>query len=126
MLMFTRTHARLAASDAKKIGEQAKLIEKLTTQNRELKTRNVDLWATKDDAVERAQKVFAANLKLAAECDALRKRNRLLEGCFEVSKINEASMIDTIENLRARLTPFTAPRTRGAGGKFVSTKGAQA
>jgi hypothetical protein len=98
MLMFTRTHARLAASDAKKIGEQARLIAKLTTQNRELKTRNVDLWATKDDAVERAQKVFAANLKLAAENAGLRKR----------------------------LSPFTTLPPRGAGGKFVSTKGAQA
>jgi len=98
MLMFTRTHARLAASDAKKIGEQAKLIEKLTTQNRELKTRNVDLWAAKDDAVERAEKVFAANLKLAAENAGLKKR----------------------------LAVFTAPRKRNSRGWFVSGKQEQA
>ena len=98
MFMFTRTHARLAASDAKKIGEQAKLIEKLTTQNRELKTRNVDLWATKDDAVERAQKVFAANLKLAAD----------------------------LQEAKRRLSIFTAPRKRNSRGWFVSGKQEQA
>lgn len=112
MLMFTRTHARLAASDAKKIGEQARLIAKLT--------------ADRDEVKATSEKVFRANLKLAAENAEMKKRNKVLEGCFEVGKINEASMLGTIADLRARLSIFTAPRKRNSRGWFVSGKQEQA
>jgi hypothetical protein len=84
MLMFTRTHARLAASDAKKIGEQAKLIEKLTTERDEVKATS--------------EKVFRANLKLAAD----------------------------LQEAKRRLSIFTAPRKRNSRGWFVSGKQEQA
>lgn len=112
MFMFTRTHARLAASDAKKIGEQAKLIEK---QRAEI-----------DECKATSEKVFRANLKLAAENAELKKRNKVLQGCFEVGNLNEASMLGTIADLRARLSIFTAPRKRNSRGWFVSGKQEQA
>jgi hypothetical protein len=84
MLMFTRTHARLTASDAKKIGEQAKLIEKLTTERDEVKATS--------------EKVFRANLKLAAD----------------------------LQEAKRRLSIFTAPRKRNSRGWFVSGKQEQA
>lgn len=91
MFMFTRTHARLAASDAKKIGE---------------------LVREREEAKALSSKVFAANLKLATQVKDLRDRN-----------LDLWSRVDVAET---RLAVFTAPRPRGAGGKFVSTKGAQA
>jgi hypothetical protein len=112
MLMFTRTHARLAASDAKKIGEQAKLIAKLRAERDEVKATS--------------EKVFRANLKLAADLQESKRRHRITE----IDACNHASHASCLQNeidrLDAKLMTFTGPRPRGAGGKFVSTKGAQA
>lgn len=80
MLMLKTTHDRIVADDAKKLGEQAQLIVKLTAARHEMK--------------QRAEKVFAANLKLAAECD----------------------------KLRARLAPFITPRERDCKGRFQPVK----
>jgi len=93
MLMFTRTHARLAASDAKKIGEQAKLIAKLT--------------AERDDLKKRAGKAFTANMRLVLECQQLRMRldpfiaprERDEKGRFQPVKSTIDHMINALEAL---------------------------
>jgi hypothetical protein len=97
MLMLKTTHDRIVADDAKTLGEQAQLIAKLT--------------AERDECKSTAAKVFTANLKLASQVKDLRDRN-----------LDLWSRVDVAET---RLAVFTAPRPRGAGGKFVSTKGAQ-
>jgi hypothetical protein len=96
MLMFTRTHARLAASDAKKIGQLAGLVAKLTAERDVFKTR-----------AEEAQKVFGANLQLALECEQLRMRlkpfiaprERDDKGRFQPVKSTIDHMIDALEAL---------------------------
>lgn len=98
MLMFTRTHARIVADDAKKLGENAELIAKLIRE--------------RDECKATAAKVFAANLKLAVQIKDLRDRN-----------LDLWSRVDVAET---RLAVFTAPRKRDAKGHFLSTKGAQA
>jgi len=111
-LMFTTTHDRIVADDAKKLGEQSQLIAKLT--------------AERDECKSTAGKVFAANLKLASENTKLTDRIAMMEGYNKQAALDEDSMLATIMELRGRLAVFTAPRPRGAGGKFLSTKGAQA
>lgn len=77
----------------------------------------------------------------------LMKRISTLEGCLQVGRVSEQSMIDNIMRLReqvaglsedvrqaeassdaltVRLAVFTAPRARNAKGHFISAKGASA
>jgi len=104
-LMFTTTHDRIVAGDAKKLGEQAQLIAKLT--------------AERDECKSTAGKVFAANLKLACEI-------KQLEDDLMAMAWDQRDAEKRIAGLETRLAPFIAERPRDEKGLFLSTKGAQA
>ncbi len=84
MLMRTSTHHKMVEADTVKIAEQGSLIRKLT--------------AERDECKATSEKVFRANLKLAAD----------------------------LQEAKRRLSIFTAPRKRNSRGWFVSCKQEQA
>lgn len=65
----------------------------------------------------------AKHKRIVAEKDAeiagLMKRIKTLEGCLQVGRISENSMVVTIYELRARLAPFTKIRNRDSRGRFI-------